>query len=70
MGRFLDRWPADQATCGFGEGNTRGAFEQLKKDLDANPVTTANDGKANGCTLVYRLMFGHQRGQGHPALPR
>lgn len=63
MGRFLDWCAADQATCGFGDGDPRGAFEQLKKDLDANPVTTASGGKANGYTLVYRLMFNINEGK-------
>ncbi|MFF7388630.1 alpha/beta hydrolase [Streptomyces scabiei] len=63
MSRFLDWCAADQAACGFGDGDPRGAFEQLKKDLDANPVTTANGGKANGYTLVYRLMFNINEGK-------
>jgi pimeloyl-ACP methyl ester carboxylesterase len=63
MGRFLDWCAADRATCGFGDGDPRGAFEQLKKDLDANPVTTANGGRANGYTLVYRLMFNINEGK-------
>ncbi|MFM9692132.1 alpha/beta hydrolase [Streptomyces europaeiscabiei] len=63
MSRFLDWCAADQAICGFGDGDPRGAFEQLKKDLDANPVTTASGGKANGYTLVYRLMFNINEGK-------
>ncbi|WP_371657479.1 alpha/beta hydrolase [Streptomyces sp. NBC_00280] len=63
MGRFLDWCAADQATCGFGDGNPRAAFEKLKADLDANPVTTANGGQANGYTLVYRLMFNINEGK-------
>jgi hypothetical protein len=63
MSRFLDWCAADQAVCGFGDGDPRGAFEQLKKDLDANPVTTASGGKANGYTLVYRLMFNINEGK-------
>ena len=63
MGRFLDWCAADQATCGFGDGDPRGAFEKLKADLDANPVPTANGGQANGYTLVYRLMFNINEGK-------
>ncbi|MFJ7041972.1 alpha/beta hydrolase [Streptomyces sp. NPDC101112] len=63
MSRFLDWCAADQPICGFGDGDPRGAFEQLKKDLDANPVTTASGGKANGYTLVYRLMFNINEGK-------
>jgi pimeloyl-ACP methyl ester carboxylesterase len=63
MGRFLDWCAANQATCGFGDGNPRAAFEKLKADLDANPVPTANGGQANGYTLVYRLMFNINEGK-------
>lgn len=63
MSRFLDWCKADQATCGFGDGDPRGAFEKLKADLDANPVPTANGGLANGYTLVYRLMFNINTGK-------
>ncbi|UUU23670.1 alpha/beta hydrolase [Streptomyces sp. DSM 40750] len=63
MSRFLDWCAADQATCGFGDGDPRAAFEKLKGDLDANPVTTASGGKANGYTLVYRLMFNINEGK-------
>ncbi|MFI1723473.1 alpha/beta hydrolase [Streptomyces sp. NPDC020489] len=63
MGRFLDWCAADQATCGFGDGDPRAAFEKLKADLDANPVVTASGGKANGYTLVYRLMFNINEGK-------
>ena len=63
MGRFLDWCKADQATCGFGDGDPRAAFQQLKADLDANPVPTANGGQANGYTLVYRLMFNINEGK-------
>ncbi len=63
MSRFLDWCAADQATCGFGDGDPRAAFEQLKRDLDANPVPTANGGQANGYTLVYRLMFNINEGK-------
>ncbi|MEV0220062.1 alpha/beta hydrolase [Streptomyces sp. NPDC050704] len=63
MSRFLDWCAADQATCGFGDGDPRAAFEKLKSDLDANPVPTANGGQANGYTLVYRLMFNINEGK-------
>ncbi|MCX4907370.1 alpha/beta hydrolase [Streptomyces sp. NBC_00878] len=63
MSRFLDWCQADQATCGFGDGDPRAAFEKLKSDLDANPVPTANGGQANGYTLVYRLMFNINEGK-------
>ncbi|CAL9517263.1 Tripeptidyl aminopeptidase [Streptomyces sp. enrichment culture] len=63
MGRFLDWCKDDQATCGFGDGDPRAAFEKLKADLDANPVPTANGGQANGYTLVYRLMFNINEGK-------
>lgn len=63
MSRFLDWCAADRATCGFGDGDPRAAFEKLKADLDANPVPTANGGRANGCTLVHRLMFNIDEGK-------
>ncbi|MGV9497645.1 alpha/beta hydrolase [Streptomyces sp. NPDC003642] len=63
MGRFLDWCKDDQATCGFGDGDPRAAFEKLKADLDANPVPTANGGQAGGYTLVYRLMFNINEGK-------
>ncbi|MGW0708091.1 alpha/beta hydrolase [Streptomyces sp. NPDC002643] len=63
MSRFLDWCAADQATCGFGDGDPRGAFEKLKADLDADPVPTAGGGQANGYTLVYRLMFNINEGK-------
>ncbi|KUM75699.1 alpha/beta hydrolase [Streptomyces griseorubiginosus] len=63
MGRFLDWCKANPTTCGFGDGDPRGAFEKLKADLDANPVPTANGGQANGYTLVYRLMFNINEGK-------
>lgn len=63
MSRFLDWCAADQATCGFGDGDPRAAFEKLKSDLDAQPVPTANGGLANGYTLVYRLMFNINEGK-------
>ncbi|MFJ3224537.1 alpha/beta hydrolase [Streptomyces sp. NPDC086783] len=63
MSRFLDWCAADQATCGFGDGDPRAAFEKLKADLDAGPVPTANGGQANGYTLVYRLMFNINEGK-------
>jgi pimeloyl-ACP methyl ester carboxylesterase len=63
MSRFLDWCKADQATCGFGDGDPRAAFEKLKADLDAGPVPTANGGQANGYTLVYRLMFNINEGK-------
>ncbi|MDQ1017710.1 alpha/beta hydrolase [Streptomyces afghaniensis] len=63
MSRFLDWCKTDQDTCGFGDGDPRGAFEKLKADLDANPVPTANGGQANGYTVVYRLMFNINEGK-------
>ncbi|GAA4305414.1 alpha/beta hydrolase [Streptomyces venetus] len=63
MSRFLDWCAADQATCGFGDGDPRAAFQQLKADLDASPVPTANGGQANGYTLVYRLLFNINAGK-------
>ncbi|GAA2942452.1 hypothetical protein GCM10011428_71420 [Streptomyces violaceus] len=63
MSRFLDWCEADQATCGFGDGDPRAAFEKLKADLDANPVPTANGGQANGYTLVYRILFNINEGK-------
>jgi pimeloyl-ACP methyl ester carboxylesterase len=63
MSHFLDWCAADQAICGFGDGDPRAAFEKLKGDLDAEPVTTASGGKANGYTLVYRLMFNLNEGK-------
>ncbi|PAZ14244.1 alpha/beta hydrolase [Streptomyces sp. SA15] len=63
MSRFLTWCAADQATCGFGDGDPRAAFEKLKADLDANPVPTANGGQANGYTLVYRILFNINEGK-------
>ncbi|WP_405506518.1 alpha/beta hydrolase [Streptomyces purpurascens] len=63
MSRFLDWCKADQATCGFGDGDPRAAFEKLKADLDADPVPTANGGQANGYTLVYRILFNINEGK-------
>jgi pimeloyl-ACP methyl ester carboxylesterase len=63
MSRFLDWCKADQATCGFGDGDPRAAFDRLKADLDADPVETAGGGRANGYTLVYRLMFNINEGK-------
>ncbi|WP_373464539.1 alpha/beta hydrolase [Streptomyces sp. V4I2] len=63
MDRFLGWCAADPATCGFGDGDPRAAFEKLKSDLDADPVPTANGGQANGYTLVYRLMFNINEGK-------
>lgn len=63
MSRFLDWCEADQATCGFGDGDPRAAFEKLKADLDANPVTTASGGQAGGYTLVYRILFNINEGK-------
>ncbi|MFE1414211.1 alpha/beta hydrolase [Streptomyces sp. NPDC058746] len=63
VGRFLD-WCAQNATaCGFGEGRPRQAFEQLKRDLDADPVITASGRPATGYTLAYRLMFNINAGK-------
>ncbi|MDJ0382080.1 alpha/beta hydrolase [Streptomyces sp. G-G2] len=63
FGRFLD-WCAQNATaCGFGDGHPRQAFEQLKKDLDANPVVAANGRPATGYTLAYRIMFNINSGK-------
>ena len=63
MSRFLDWCTADRASCGFGEGHPRAAFEKLKADLDASPVPTANGGPANGYTLVYRILFSINEGK-------
>ncbi|MER5777443.1 alpha/beta hydrolase [Streptomyces sp. NPDC002039] len=63
VGRFLD-WCAQNATaCGFGEGRPRQAFEQLKRDLDADPVISASGRPATGYTLAYRLMFNINSGK-------
>ncbi|MFZ3492562.1 alpha/beta hydrolase [Streptomyces sp. 5.8] len=63
VGRFLD-WCAQNATaCGFGAGKPREAFEQLKRDLDADPVITPSGRPATGYTLAYRLMFNINSGK-------
>ncbi|MEU9004242.1 alpha/beta hydrolase [Streptomyces sp. NPDC048551] len=63
VGRFLD-WCAQNATaCGFGDGEPRQAFEDLKRSLDADPVITASGRPATGYTLAYRLMFNINSGQ-------
>ncbi|MFE9479254.1 alpha/beta hydrolase [Streptomyces spororaveus] len=63
VGRFLDWCGRDAAVCGFGEGRPRQAFEQLKRDLDADPVITASGRPATGYTLAYRLMFNINAGK-------
>ncbi|MFJ8563413.1 alpha/beta hydrolase [Streptomyces sp. NPDC093514] len=63
VGRFLDWCAADPTACGFGEGRPRQAFEQLKRDLDADPVITASGRPATGYTLAYRLMFNINSGR-------
>ncbi|WP_439680395.1 alpha/beta hydrolase [Embleya sp. MST-111070] len=57
MGRFLDWCSAEPVRCGFGQGDARGAFERLMRELDAHPVPTPSGVAANGYTLAYRLMF-------------
>ncbi|GGS29941.1 peptidase [Streptomyces nojiriensis] len=63
VGRFLDWCGRNAAACGFGEGRPRQAFEQLKRDLDADPVITASGRPATGYTLAYRLMFNINAGK-------
>ncbi|MFJ1864891.1 alpha/beta hydrolase [Streptomyces sp. NPDC088097] len=63
VGRFLDWCAQNAAGCGFGDGRPREAFEQLKRDLDANPVITASGRPATGYTLAYRLMFNINSGK-------
>ncbi|MER6448752.1 alpha/beta hydrolase [Streptomyces venezuelae] len=63
VGRFLDWCGREAAACGFGEGRPRQAFEQLKRDLDADPVITASGRPATGYTLAYRLMFNINAGK-------
>ncbi|WP_327260184.1 alpha/beta hydrolase [Streptomyces sp. NBC_01232] len=63
VGRFLNWCGHDAAVCGFGEGRPRQAFEQLKRDLDADPVITASGRPATGYTLAYRLMFSINSGR-------
>lgn len=63
LGRFLDWCGRNTAACGFGEGRPRQAFEQLKRDLDADPVITASGRPATGYTLAYRLMFNINAGK-------
>lgn len=63
VGRFLD-WCGQNATaCGFGAGKPREAFQQLKRDLDADPVITPSGRPATGYTLAYRLMFNINSGK-------
>lgn len=63
VGRFLDWCARDATACGFGDGKPRQAFEQLKRDLDADPVVTASGRPATGYTLAYRLMFNINSGK-------
>ncbi|MGW6982017.1 alpha/beta hydrolase [Streptomyces sp. NPDC054932] len=63
VGRFLDWCGQNAAACGFGGGRPRQAFEQLKRDLDAEPVITASGRPATGYTLAYRLMFNINSGR-------
>ncbi|MFF4444499.1 alpha/beta hydrolase [Streptomyces sp. NPDC001502] len=63
LGRFLDWCGDNTAACGFGEGRPRQAFEELKRDLDADPVITASGRPATGYTLAYRLMFNINAGK-------
>ncbi|MFJ6052550.1 alpha/beta hydrolase [Streptomyces sp. NPDC092307] len=63
VGRFLDWCGRDAAACGFGEGRPRQAFEELKRNLDADPVITASGRPATGYTLAYRLMFNINAGK-------
>ncbi|MFD9355718.1 alpha/beta hydrolase [Streptomyces sp. NPDC060031] len=63
VGRFLDWCAQNAATCGFGEGRPRQAFDQLKRALDADPVITASGRPATGYTLAYRLMFNINAGK-------
>ncbi|WP_314253460.1 alpha/beta fold hydrolase [Streptomyces kutzneri] len=63
LGRFLDWCGHNTAACGFGEGRPRQAFEQLKRDLDTDPVITASGRPATGYTLAYRLMFNINAGK-------
>ncbi|MFD3875238.1 alpha/beta hydrolase [Streptomyces sp. NPDC058623] len=63
VGRFLDWCAQSAATCGFGDGEPRQAFERLKRALDADPVVTASGRPATGYTLAYRLMFNINSGK-------
>ncbi|MFD7026909.1 alpha/beta hydrolase [Streptomyces sp. NPDC059917] len=63
VGRFLDWCSQNPAACGFGDGKARQAFEQLKRDLDADPVVTASGRPATGYTLAYRMMFNINSGK-------
>ncbi|MGP3948945.1 alpha/beta hydrolase [Streptomyces sp. 7N604] len=61
--RFLD-WCADEpSACGFGGGSPKESFGKLVRDVDADPVPTSGGGKANGYTLVYRLLFNINEGK-------
>ncbi|MFG2975438.1 alpha/beta hydrolase [Streptomyces sp. NPDC048331] len=63
VGRFLDWCGRDLVACGFGDGRPRQAFEELKRNLDADPVITASGRPATGYTLAYRLMFNINAGK-------
>ncbi|MBW1602594.1 alpha/beta fold hydrolase [Streptomyces sp. JJ66] len=63
MERFL-QWCADHAAqCGFGDGQPRQRFQELKQELDDNPVPVAGGKTANGYTLAYRLLFNINAGK-------
>ncbi|WP_370945135.1 alpha/beta hydrolase [Amycolatopsis sp. cg5] len=57
LNRMLD-WCARDASCPFGDGNPRAAFDRLVRSLDRDPVRDA-DGKvlANGSVLAYSMIF-------------
>ncbi|MFG3410458.1 alpha/beta fold hydrolase [Streptomyces sp. NPDC048142] len=63
MERFL-KWCSNNAEhCGFGEGQARQRFQELKKKLDEDPVTVPGGKTANGYTLAYRLLFNINSGR-------
>ncbi len=56
MKRFFSWCDATPAECPFGDGNAEAAFLQLQRDLDADPIRTA-DGReiVNGAMIVLRF---------------
>jgi pimeloyl-ACP methyl ester carboxylesterase len=63
MNDFLTWCAQNQTQCGFGDGDPKAAFTQLKADLDANPVQLPSGAFANGFTLAYRLLFNMDEGK-------
>ena len=68
--RFFAWCGRTPSMCTFGDGQPRAAFEQLTRALDAAPVPIPGQGRANGYTLAYRLMFNINGGKARLARAR